>query len=306
MYAATSAIILAMQTYLDCYPCFLRQSIEAARMAGASQAQQHQVVLQVLERLRKIPPGATPPEIGLEVHHLVREVTGNPDPYLKVKNEATQRALEMLPKLRKIRDDSSDKLETAIRLSIAGNIIDFGINKSFELWREVERVLDQELAINDIDLLREKLAQAEAILFLADNAGETVFDLILIEALSKPITYVTKGGPVLNDATRKDAIAVGLDKAAEVIDNGLQAPGTILSLSPKDFQSQFKEAELILAKGMGNYETLSEVNAPIFFLLQVKCPVIARDIGAEVGTTIVKKGLGISQPEHQLFGQNQI
>lgn len=264
-------------------------------MAGASQEQQHQVVSQVLDRLRKIPPGATPPEIGLEIHHLVRDITGNPDPYLKVKKEATQRALGMLPKLRAIRDESTNKLETAIRLSIAGNIIDFGLNKSYELWEEVERVLDQEMAINDIDLLREKLIQAESILFLADNAGETVFDLLLLETFSKPCSYVTKGGPVLNDATREDALAAGIDKVAEVVVNGLQAPGTILPLSSPEFQDRFKEAELILAKGMGNYETLSEVNAPIFFLLQVKCPVIARDIGAKVGSTIVIKGKGFEQ-----------
>lgn len=293
----SSTIILPMQTYLDCYPCFLRQSIEAARMAGASQTQQHDVVVQVLDRLRKIAPGTTPPEMGLEIHRLVRDITGNPDPYWKVKKEATQKALQMLPKLRAIRDASDNKLETAIRLSIAGNIIDFGLNKSYELWEEVERVLDQEIAINDIELLRDELMHSDTVLFLADNAGETVFDLLLIELLSKHVIYVTKGGPVLNDATREDALAAGIDKVAKVVDNGCQAPGTILSLSSADFQNHFKEAELILAKGMGNYETLSEVNAPIFFLLQVKCPVIARDIGAEVGSTIVKKGKGFSNSE---------
>lgn len=295
-----------MQTYLDCYPCFLRQSIEAARKAGASQAQQYQVVLQVMDCLRRIPPGATPPEIGLEIHRLVREITGNPDPYLHVKKEATQRALQMLPKLREIRDGSSHKLETAIKLSIAGNIIDFGINKPFELWNEVERVLDQEMAVNDIGLLREKLEQAESILFLGDNAGETVFDRLLIETLPKTVAYVVKGGPVLNDATREDALAAGIDKAAEILDNGLQAPGTILPLSSPDFQDRFEEAELILAKGMGNYETLSEVSGPIFFLLQVKCPVIARDIGAKVGSTIMIKGKGFEQTYPQLSAQNQI
>ena len=264
-------------------------------MAGASQAQQHQVVLQVLERLQEIPSGATPPQMGLDIHRLVREITGNPDPYLDVKKDATQKALKMLPKLREIRDRSSQKLETAIRLSITGNIIDLGINKSFELWDEVERVLNQELAINDIVLLHEKLEQAGSILFLADNAGETVFDLLLIETLAKPVFYAVKGGPVLNDATREDALAAGIDKVAEILDNGLQAPGTILPLSSPDFQKRFMETELILAKGMGNYETLSEVKGPIFFLLQVKCPVIARDIGAKIGSTIVKKGEGFKQ-----------
>jgi uncharacterized protein with ATP-grasp and redox domains len=280
-----------MQTYLDCYPCFLRQSIEASRMAGADAAQQREVVLQVLDRLKEIPPGATPPEIGLEIHRLVREITGNPDPYLNVKRKATERAQELLPRMRAVLDASDNKLETAIRLSIAGNIIDFGLNRVYDLWEEVERVLNGEIVINDIDLLRERLEKSESVLFLADNAGETVFDRLLIESLHKPVTYVVKGGPVLNDATREDAVAAGINDVAEVIDNGVQAPGTILALCPPDFQDRFNKADMILAKGMGNYETLSEVHAPIFFLLQVKCPVIARDIDAPVGSTVIKKGL---------------
>jgi uncharacterized protein with ATP-grasp and redox domains len=281
-----------MRTYLDCYPCFLRQSIEASRMAGADQSQQYDVVLRVLKLLKTISPGATPPEIGLEIHRLVREMTNNPDPYSHIKKEATEKALGLLPRLRTILDQSENKLETAIRLSIAGNIIDFGLNKDYDLWQEVERVLAQDIAINDFDLLSEKLQNAKSVLFLGDNAGETVFDLLLIENLPVPVTYVTRGGPVLNDTTKGDAYAAGINKVAEVMDSGVQAPGTILSLSSPDFREKFKQAELILAKGMGNYETLSEVDAPIFFLLQVKCPVIGRDIGASVGSTVIKKGMG--------------
>lgn len=281
-----------MQTYLDCYPCFLRQSIEASRMAGADEAQQRNVVLKVMDRLKEIPPGATPPEIGLDIHRLVREITGNSDPYLKVKKEATEKALNLVPKLREVLDTSDNKLETAICLSIAGNIIDFGLNRRYDLWDEVKRVLKQEIAINDIGLLRKKLQKAETVLLLGDNAGETVFDLLLIETLSNPVTYVTRGGPVLNDATCGDAYAAGIEKVAEVIDTGVQAPGVILPLSSPVFREKFNHAELILAKGMGNYETLSEVHSPIFFLLQVKCPVIGRDIGAPVGSTVVKKGIG--------------
>jgi uncharacterized protein with ATP-grasp and redox domains len=295
-----------MQTYLDCYPCFLRQSIEAARMAGATDEQQRDVVFGVMDRLAQITPGTTPPEMGIEIHRLIREITGNPDPYQQVKHEATQKALRLLPKMRTKLNKSENKLETAIRLSIAGNIIDFGLNQTYDLWEEVERVLAQDFAINDIGLLRERIEAVDSVLFLGDNAGETVFDRLLIETLSKPVTYVVRGGPVLNDATVEDAIAAGIDQVADVIESGLQAPGTILARSSQAFQDKFRKAELILAKGMGNYETLSEVNAPIFFLLQVKCPVIARDIGAKVGSTIVIKGKGFEHTKPQLSAQNQI
>jgi uncharacterized protein with ATP-grasp and redox domains len=282
-----------MQTYLDCYPCFLRQAIEAARMSGATPSQEKSVVQQTLSLLSHMPEGATPPAIGAQVHRVVREVTGRDDPYQKVKQAATAGALAMLPALHTLIDSSEDKLETAIRLSIAGNIIDFGPNPDYDLWEVVNRVLSQDFAINDLPLLRVQLEAAESILFLGDNAGETVFDRILIEALPRPVTYVVRGGPVINDATYQDAVSAGIEKVGDIIDNGTRIPGTIVSECSSTFQAHFNAADLILAKGMGNYETLSATPRPVFFLLQVKCPVIATDIGALPGSTVVKRGLGI-------------
>ncbi len=279
-----------MQTYLDCYPCVLRQALEAARMAGATPGQEHEIVLATLEILKSLPEGATPPAIGTEVHQIVREITGNQDPYLLVKRESTEKALALLPDLYALLDQADDRLEAAIRLSIAGNIIDFGPNPDYDLWQVVTRVSRQAFAINDLPVLRKRLAEVESVLFLGDNAGETVFDRVLIETLEGDVTYVVRGGPVLNDATREDAEAAGIDQVAEVIDNGARVPGTILSKCNPEFQARFRDADLILAKGMGNYETLSTVDAPIFFLLQVKCPIIGLDVGAKVQSIVVKKG----------------
>lgn len=282
-----------MQTYIDCYPCFLRQAIEASRMAGGTQAQEREIVLRTLQILYEQPEGATPPAIGTKVHSIVREVTGNDDPYNQVKQESTVKAMAMLPKLRPLRDASPDRLEKAVRMSIAGNIMDFGPNPNYDLWEVVQRILTQDFAINDLDSLREAINKAGSILFLGDNAGETVFDLLLIEVLEKPVTYVVRGGPVLNDATREDAAAAGIDRIAEVIDNGARVPGTDLSLCSPSFVERFKKADLILSKGMGNYETLSTVNAPIYFLFQVKCPIIGLDVNAPAGSVVIKKGLQI-------------
>ncbi len=262
-------------------------------MAGAAPDQQRSILLETLEILRALPEGATPPEIGAKVHGLVREITGNDDPYKLVKQVSTEKALALLPKLRELVSAADDRLEAAIRVSIAGNIIDLGPNPDYDLWDVVLKVQRQPLAINDLFELKQHLETANSILYLADNAGETVFDRVLIENLDKPVTYVIKGGPVLNDATREDAVAVGLDEVAEIIDNGARIPGTVLAESSPAFQRIFKEADLILAKGMGNYETLSTVDAPIFFLLQVKCPVIGEDVGAPKGGVVIKRGLGI-------------
>jgi uncharacterized protein with ATP-grasp and redox domains len=281
-----------MQTYLDCYPCILRQSIEAARMAGASQSQQRSIVLRTLEILRETPEGVTPPEIGTKVHRAVREMTGTADPYRRVKREATLKALGMLPDLRERLAQANDRLDTALRLSIAGNIIDFGPNPQYDLWEVVASVLEQDLAIDHTGDLKKRLQSVDAILYLSDNAGETVFDRLFIEALPKPVTYVVRQGPVINDATMEDALLAGIDQVAEVFENGSQDPGTILSHCSAAFRAKFEAAPLILAKGMANYETLSGVSAPLFFLLQVKCPVISQDIGVPVGSAVVKHAGG--------------
>jgi uncharacterized protein with ATP-grasp and redox domains len=278
-----------MQTYLDCYPCILRQAIEASRMVGATEAQQTIIVNETLNILRAIPAGRTPPAIGSQVHQLVRKVTGKDDPYEGVKRASTAKALAMVSELRSLIGSSVDKLETAIRISIAGNIMDFGVNKDYDLWEVVNRVLIQDFAINDLPLLREQLALVDSVLLIADNAGETVFDRLLIEALPVPVTYVVRGGPVINDATYQDAFDAGIEQVAEVIDNGTRIAGTILSECSPAFRARFDAAGLILAKGMGNYETLSTTPGPIFFLLQVKCSVISSDIGAPEGSIIIKR-----------------
>ena len=258
-------------------------------MAGATGDQESSILHQTLALLQDTPDGATPPEIGAKVHRLVRRITGVDDPYREVKQAATEKALALLPELNALVEGSDNPLDTALRLSIAGNIIDFGPNPDYDLWEVVERLLREELAINDTNSLKAQLLQAESILFLADNAGETVFDRVLIEAMIQPVTYAVRGGPTLNDATLKDAQHAGIDQVAEVIDNGARVPGTVLSECSAAFRQRFWEADLILAKGMGNYETLSEVEAPIFFLLQVKCPVIGQDIGAPAGRAVVKQ-----------------
>jgi len=281
-----------MRTYLDCYPCFLRQALSAARRAGADDVQQHAIVGQTLALLQALPHGKTPPEIGYAVHRIVRDMMGHSDPYRDIKDESTHAALALYPRLKTLVAESTDPLETAVRLSIAGNIIDFALSDELaDLWATVKRVLAAPFAVDDLAALRAALDGADRVLYLADNAGETVFDRVLIEALSPPVTYCVKGGPTLNDATREDALAAGLETCADIIDNGSDAPGTILSLCSENFRQVYAAAPLVIAKGQGNYETLSEAGARVFCLLQIKCPVIARDLGASVGGVVVRQSV---------------
>ncbi len=280
-----------MRAYLDCYPCFVRQALTAARMAGADESQRWSVLRRTLEMLQSFDLTATPPEIGTVIHRIVREDVGDGDPYVEVKAASTSEALHMYPRLREMASEADDPLDVAIRLSIAGNIIDFGLGDrhDFDLWNTVDRVLAQPFAVDDRPAFFDALEKADEVLYLADNAGETVFDRVLIELLEVPVVYVVKGGPVLNDAVYEDAVAAGLDQVAEIIDNGAATPGTIVQFCSDDFQERFAKAEMIIAKGQGNYETLSEAGPRVFNLLQVKCPVIARDIGKPVGSIVLKQ-----------------
>jgi uncharacterized protein with ATP-grasp and redox domains len=273
--------------------------LEAAERAGADEKQRHSVVQRALTVLRDLKPGETPPEIAQKIHGAVREEVSAADPYREAKAADTRRALELYPRLKDLVAGAQDQLGTAVRLSIAGNIIDLGVGQEYaDLWESVERALAQPLAIDDQPALRDRLADADHVLFIGDNAGETVFDRVLIETLSLPVIYAVKGGPVLNDATMEDAVEAGLDQCSTLVSTGSDAPGTILSLCSEEFRRRFAQAPVIIAKGHGNYESLSEEDPRVFCLLQVKCPVIGRDIGVPSGSIVVRqsRAAGASSP----------
>jgi len=290
-----------VRTYLDCYPCMLGQAVDAARMTGASEELQRSALREVLEILKDMPSLSKPPEIGHKVHRIVRARTGDPDPYREAKAQSTHEALELLPWMRHIVDGVPDPLEAAARLSIAGNIIDAIPGRQYNLRDEVRRVLDQPLAVGDVEALRDSLREADWVLYLADNAGETVCDRPLIEAMALPVKYAVKGAPVANDATMDDALAAGVDQSAEVVSTGSDAPGTLLETCSPAFQRLYADAPLIIAKGQANYECLSEAGPRVFFLLQAKCPVLARDLNVLAGSTVLRQGGGLE--ERPLHGE---
>jgi damage-control phosphatase, subfamily I len=278
-----------VRTYLDCYPCFLHQVIESARVAALDEHQQRSALQQTLAEAQTFDSTYPPSEMSSRIQALVRQASRNGDPYRQVKDTCTRQALAMYPHLKQLVQQSADPLETAVRLSVAGNIIDLGVLQTYDLESTVQRVLSQPFAINDLPALRQALAQCGRVLFLGDNAGETVFDRLLIETLSVPVTYVVKCGPTVNDATREDALAAGLHHVAEIVDNGADALGTLLYRCSPGFLRRFQEADLILAKGQANYESLDGSGAPVFFLLQAKCTVIAGHLGVPQYGIVLKR-----------------
>ena len=277
-----------MKTYLDCFPCFLSQALRAARIATDDQKKIKDVLDAVGMMLREIPLESSPPESGRMIYHKISEITGNPDPYKEIKKENTKKALSLYPYLKDYIERSNDKILSAIRIAIAGNVIDFGANWDFDLKNDVDDVLDKDFAICDYRELKETLDQVQTILYIGDNAGECVFDRLLIEEIKKPVTYVVRGVPVINDATHEDAVEAGMDKIATILSSGTDAPGTVLNTCSEEFKELYDHAELIISKGQGNYEALSGEKRPTLFLLKAKCHVIANDIGVGEGDIILK------------------
>jgi len=231
----------------------------------------------------------TMPEIHSELNDEFCRITGIKDIYLDEKRISNEVALELYDQLKPDVLISSDPFNMALRLSIAGNIMDYGISTDFDIHKTIDKVLNTDFAIDHSILLKQKIQQARKIVFLGDNAGEIVFDKLLIELMIHPnVTYVVRGAAVINDATREDAKTVGMEVVADVIDNGSKVPSTVLSTCSPEFLRHYNEADLIISKGQGNFEGLMDENDPrLFFLLMVKCDVVAERIGVEKGSFVV-------------------
>ena len=285
-----------MRTYLECIPCFVRQAHDALRQVTNDEELMHRVLRRVLVASAEFKMDLTPPEMAQAIHRIIREETGSPDPYAEIKAKSTAVALRLAEEARPMINGAIDPFKMALRFSIAGNIMDFALTSKWDQMN-LSSFLDdtrlKELDESGVEALRDAVGAAQNIFFLGDNAGEAVFDRLLIEQMPHAkVTYAVKGSPVINDVTLKDALDSGLDQVAELMENGNDAPGTILSLCPPAFQKRFAEADLVIAKGQANYETLSESDRPLFFLTQVKCPVIGRDMDKPVGSWIVQYHAG--------------
>lgn len=291
-----------MRTSLECLPCIVRQAVDASRMVTGDEPAVIEIMRLVFGHLAKADLSVTPPEIVREVHALIRRELHDPDPFLAIKQKSTQRALDSAPSAGIAIDNAPNPFAAAVAFSIAGNILDFGMRSE---WNEAiitdsfSKALERSTHFDQAALtrLQGEIAAAETILVLGDNAGETVFDRLLIERFprGKKVFYAVKSSPVINDATKDDAMAAGLDSVAAVVENGADIPGTVLKECTPEFRQIFQTADVVISKGQGNFETLNENSRKIWFLFQVKCPVIAKHYEYIVGDWMVLEKNGKNQ-----------
>jgi len=287
-----------MHTSLDCVPCLVQQSLKVARMATTDE-KVHEAVLRDTLRHASQLDLARPPMLGQWIYRQVRQRTGQDDPYLAVKQESNRLALALYPAWKQRILASENPLTAAVRLAIAANLIDFGIKGDLQP-EDIPSALEKSFASRlegDADEFFDAVARAKDILFLADNAGELVFDRLFLELLARNnLTVVVKGGPAINDALRSDAEAAGLPGLVEVIDNGTDGAGTLLDTCSAEFRRRFERAQLIIAKGQAHYESLEGCPRDLFFLLKVKCPLVGRHIGHEVGSLVIHRNRPPARP----------
>jgi uncharacterized protein with ATP-grasp and redox domains len=274
----------------DCIPCAIGSLITLFKNGLVAPAKQEPTLRALLDYLSKINYNQTPPQLGREMHRIIRQVIQNPDPYDEIKQKFNRLMLDYYPDLKKLVAKADDPFQMALRLAIAGNIIDYGPNHLFDINQTLERAKSIALAIDDSESLRQAISEAKMLLYLGDNAGEIVMDRVLLETIRHPHVYfAVRGAPIINDALLEDAQLVGIDKIAKVITNGDDAPGTILETSSTEFRAIFEEADLVISKGQGNYEGLSDVNKNIYFILMTKCDHVANHLGVKKGDFVVKQ-----------------
>ena len=285
-----------MKIHPDCRPCLLKQMETTAIAAGANEDTLRKVASAIALELDRVwDDHLSPPAVSTPLYQFAGRLCGVEDPFLAMKVRYTREALKLLPELEMLVQKSSDPFDTAVRISIAGNIIDFGTGEhggDFDMEETLAKFLEKPFFLSDVSEMRERVSEARTILYIGDNAGETVFDRPLLGLLGPDrVVYAAKGRAIINDATVPDAILAGIHLHARLISTGAGTPGTILEECSAPFQDHFDRADLVIAKGQGNFETLTELTADgrIFMLFTVKCPVAAQHLDASMGDMVVMK-----------------
>lgn len=291
-----------MEAKPECYPCILSALLKTVRYVSDDEWLLRKVLDETMDVLRGSDKSRTPPEIATEAFERAVRAVGEKDPYKPLRDSVNAAAKKILAKSEHMVDSAVDPLYTALKLAAVANRIDSLIEEEYTPDEVIKELMNADFRTNDYDELKESLSNAKRLLYLFDNAGEIFFDRLLIQRIKKDyeklrITGVVRAKPIFNDATYDDARAADLEGLIELIDCGIVTVGTPLHSCSREFQEIFSEADVVIAKGQAGYETLeSEVapgrpfaKKPVFFLLTVKCNVVAATLGLDVGVTTLLK-----------------
>ncbi len=281
-----------MEIMLDCLPCMLKQVLEASRMATDNSKTQAKILIEAINILLDYKKYDCSPEIALAMHQTVKKYSKNLDPYNTIKIRDIKSAKEVYPFLKSFLQEKSNGLYWALKVSATGNNIDSAIYNNVDIKSCIANELEKNFGICDIDSFENKLERSGSILIIGDNAGETVFDKVLAEYLlgfGVKIIYAVRNNPIINDTTFEEALESGLDSCTSIISTGCDAPGAIIKKCSNEFIEIFNSSDLVISKGQGNYEALSDCGRNVFFLLKAKCPVISKRLNVNVNEYVFKE-----------------
>jgi uncharacterized protein with ATP-grasp and redox domains len=279
-----------MNLELDCIPCIVNSFIKLLKLEELPHRIQEETMRKFLRLIAEADYQKSPPILGREMHRMIREQLNNDDPYEDIKKKNNKMMLDMYTEFEEMIERSSNPFDMAMRLAIAGNVIDFGPQDQFDIMESIERIAHSQLAIDDSKFLEEDIKKASSLLYIGDNCGEIVLDKLFIETINFPNTFfAVRSGPVINDATIEDARMVGIDKIAKVITTGDDAPGVVLDSCSDEFKEIFQKSDVIISKGQGNLEGLIDVDQNIYFLLVTKCELVGNLIDTAKGDFIAKR-----------------
>jgi uncharacterized protein with ATP-grasp and redox domains len=284
-----SLIIAEMKVTMECLGCSLNQTLNECRMCGASEEQTELAMDRMMKVIQDYREFRNPPLIAEKIHEIAYEITGVQDPFLPAKKKDMDTAWKLRPAVEKAIRHSSDPLLMALKASAIGNTLDSALVANPDLENTIAAELDQHFFTPAYESFREDLDKAGSFLLIGDNAGESVFDAVLLSMLPKGIKkyYAARSIPVINDVTLSEALDSGIEDFAQIIESGSHAPGTPVFKCTDEFQKLFSEADIVFSKGQGNYETLDEENRRIYFLFKSKCSVIAAKSGSPIGTYVL-------------------
>jgi damage-control phosphatase, subfamily I len=278
-----------MKIFLQCLPCFLKQVLEAADMATGNEEIKKKIMKEAIREIANFENFRHSPEMGRHLHDIVKKHTGSKDPYKEIKERNIEAALKLYPSLKSFLSQKEDKLLWGLKIAATGNIMDSAIYSDLDIEKVVMDELSKPFSICVVDKLRQRMEKAKTMVILGDNVGETVFDRVFTEELKGiSIYYAVRSEPIINDTTLDEAQRSGLDLSTTVISSGCSAPGFIPEEGSYRFMKIFNNADVVISKGQGNYESLSDHPREIFFLLKAKCPAIASSLGVDTGEYVFK------------------
>lgn len=286
-----------MKIHNDCLTCIQNQALRVCELLHVNTSQQKSIETLAQKHIQNFDFTLTPPHNATPLYEDIASFLNVEDLYQEVKANSTAMAKSFIPFCENAIAQSSHPLLTATKTAVAGNVIDLASVMMYDLGEELDKIYHTPFAIDDFEALETTLQTTQTLVYLADNAGEEIFDKLYIQTLHSlfphiHVYYFVRGKPIINDLTCKDAFASGLNEVATIVDSGVPTPGLALELMSKEAKIILDKAECIISKGMGNYECLGEVGGlPIFFLLKVKCEVVANAIGANLGDIVCKKGI---------------